>query len=347
MLKQNNKSHNLLNILSKTKSTTPNNKESVNLLRYINVAEKGCNSVLNRYSEKFLTPIESTSLIHLVNSIHNKGLQFITIWIHGIFSGTVSIVSAILKMIAGIIGSSLDVIISLIASGISLSIKPFTKGLIQLSHSIAGGIISIVGNTLVLIVRVLGLLTEGRLLRVEEKVCLQEVFHESLDTKKIRIAYFPFLDTYFFALHNTIYSPHKDLSIPPYLLVHESVHVWQYHHEGTTYLAEALLAQMQYGIKNIPGNAYDWTAEISRGKTDWRNFNKEAAAQMIEEIWKEGESCILIKEAEPLEVEYGCGVFFRISAEDYNRKPRFISKRDHQDYTDLAIESILKLRSIM
>ena len=153
------------------------------------------------------------------------------------------------------------------------------------------------------------------------------------------------LNKYFFALHNTIYTPHKDQSIPPHLLVHESVHVWQYHHEGTKYLAQALLAQVQYGIKNIPGNAYDWTAELSRGKTDWQDFNKEAAAQLIEEIWKEGEACIPSNEAEPLEVENGCGVFFRMSAEDYNRKPRFISKRNHQDYTDLAIESMLMLRS--
>jgi hypothetical protein len=66
---------------------------------------------------------------------------------------------------------------------------------------------------------------------------------------------------------------------------------------------------------------------------------------LIEEIWKEGAVCILTNRAEPLEVEYGSGVFFSISAEDYNRKPRFISKRDHQDYIDLAIECMLILLS--
>jgi hypothetical protein len=246
---------------------------------------------------------------------------------------------------AGIIGSGVSSILFLINTLISFSIEPALQGLTNLLITIAGGIISVLSNLFILIARVMGLLSEGRPLSEDEKNILREVFRTSLNPNKIRIAYFPFWNKYFFALHNTIYTPHKDLSIPPYLLVHESVHVWQYHHEGTTYLSEALLAQMQYGIKNIPGNAYDWTAEISRGKTDWGNFNKEAAAQLIEEIWKEGAICIPSNEAEPLEVENGCGVFFRMSAEDYNRKPRFISKRNHQDYTDLAIESMLMLRS--
>lgn len=337
--------HNIRNNLNQIKSNPPSNKESACVLRVLIDAANGFSNRLNRGTEKFLSPLESISLNRLVNSINNKSFRFIANWINGIFSGILSILSAILKMMAGTIGSSIGVLFFLLATVFSLSVKPLAKGLLQLVLSIAGGTISIIGNTLVLIARMMGLLTEGRLLRWEEKNILQEVFQASLDPEKITIAYFPFWHKYFFALHNTIYTPHKDQSIPPYLLVHESVHVWQYHHEGNKYLAEALLAQVQYGVKNIPGNAYDWTAELSRGKTVWGNFNKEAAAQLIEEIWKEGAVCILSNGAEPLEVEYGGGVFFSISAEDYNRKPRFISKRNHQDYTDLAIESMLMLRS--
>ena len=281
----------------------------------------------------------------LFNSLNNSNTLPIAKWINGILLGSVTVISAIIKSVAGIIGSSVSSILFLINTLISFSIEPALQGLTNLLITIAGGIISILSNLFILIARVVGLLSEGRPLSEHEKNILREVFRTSLNPNKIRIAYFPFWHKYFFALHNTIYSPHKDQSIPPHLLVHESVHIWQYHHEGVKYLAEALLAQIQYGIKNIPGNAYDWTAELSRGKTDWGNFNKEAAAQLIEEIWKEGEACIPSNEAEPLEVENGCGVFFRMSAEDYNRKPRFISKRNHQDYTDLAIESMLMLRS--
>ena len=281
----------------------------------------------------------------LFNSLNNSNTLPIAKWINGILLGSGTVISAIIKSIAGIIGSGVSSILFLINTLISFSIEPALQGLTNLLITIAGGIISILSNLFILIARVVGLLSEGRQLSEDEKNILRVVFRTSLNPNKIRIAYFPFWHKYFFALHNTIYSPHKDQSIPPHLLVHESVHVWQYHHEGVKYLAEALLAQVQYGIKNIPGNAYDWTAEISRGKTDWGNFNKEAAAQLIEEIWKEGEACIPSNEAEPLEVENGCGVFFIMSAEEDNRKPRFISKRNHQDYTDLAIESMLMIRS--
>jgi hypothetical protein len=301
--------------------------------------------LLNKLAERTLNPLELMSANTLFNSLNNSNTLPIAKWINGILLGSGTVISAIIKSIAGIIGSGVSSILFLINTLISFSIEPALQGLTNLLITIAGGIISILSNLFILIARVVGLLSEGRQLSEDEKNILRVVFRTSLNPNKIRIAYFPFWHKYFFALHNTIYSPHKDQSIPPHLLVHESVHVWQYHHEGVKYLAEALLAQVQYGIKNIPGNAYDWTAEISRGKTDWGNFNKEAAAQLIEEIWKEGEACITSNEAEPLEVENGCGVFFIMSAEEDNRKPRFISKRNHQDYTDLAIESMLMLRS--
>jgi hypothetical protein len=301
--------------------------------------------LLNIIAERTLNPLELMSANTLFNSLNNSNTLPIVKWINGILLGSVTVISAIIKSMAGIIGSGVSSILFLINTLISFSIEPALQGLTNLLITIAGGIISVLSNLFILIARVMGLLSEGRPLSEDEKNILREVFRTSLNPNKIRIAYFPFWHKYFFALHNTIYTPHKHQSIPPHLLVHESVHVWQYHHEGTKYLAQALLAQVQYGIKNIPGNAYDWTAELSRGKTDWQDFNKEAAAQLIEEIWKEGEACIPSNEAEPLEVENGCGVFFRMSAEDYNRKPRFISKRNHQDYTDLAIESMLMLRS--
>jgi hypothetical protein len=315
------------------------------ILRILSNVATRFSLLLNKLAERTLNPLELMSANTLFNSLNNSNTLPIAKWINGNLLGSGTVISALIKSMAGIIGSGVSSILFLINTLISFSIEPALQGLTNLLITIAGGIISILSNLFILIARVVGLLSEGRQLSEDEKNILRVVFRTSLNPNKIRIAYFPFWHKYFFALHNTIYSPHKDQSIPPHLLVHESVHVWQYHHEGVKYLAEALLAQVQYGIKNIPGNAYDWTAEISRGKTDWGNFNKEAAAQLIEEIWKEGEACIPSNEAEPLEVENGCGVFFIMSAEEDNRKPRFISKRNHQDYTDLAIESMLMLRS--
>ena len=314
-------------------------------LRILTNAAIGFQLTLNKWVEWTINPIESYTPNRLFDLNKYKSLLIFTNWVRGIIMGLFSILSVAIKIITGIIASFVGATILLIASLISLSLQPFAKGLVNFLLTLAGSTISVLSTLLILIARALGILSEGRPLSEDEKNILLVVFQKSLKPNKITIAYFPFWKKYFFALHNTINTPHKDLSIPPNLLVHESVHVWQYHHEGNKYLAEALLAQVQYGVKNIPGNAYDWTAELSRGKTVWGNFNKEAAAQLIEEIWKEGAVCILSNGAEPLEVEYGGGVFFSISAEDYNRKPRFISKRNHQDYTDLAIESMLMLRS--
>jgi len=334
-----------LNKLSNYNPNLSNKNYAALSLRILTNAAIGFQLTLNKWVEWTINPIESYTPNRLFDLNKYKSVLIFTNWVRGIIMGLFSILSVAIKIITGIIASFVGATILLIASLISLSLQPFAKGLVNFLLTIAGSTISVLSTLLILIARALGILSEGRPLSEDEKNILLVVFHKSLKPNKITIAYFPFWKKYFFALHNTIYTPHKDLSIPPNLLVHESVHVWQYHHEGNKYLAEALLAQVQYGVKNIPGNAYDWTAELSRGKTVWGNFNKEAAAQLIEEIWKEGAVCILSNGAEPLEVEYGGGVFFSISAEDYNRKPRFISKRNHQDYTDLAIESMLMLRS--
>jgi len=334
-----------LNKLSNYNPNLSNKNYAALSLRILTNAAIGFQLTLNKWVEWTINPIESYTPNRLFDLNKYKSVLIFTNWVRGIIMGLFSILSVAIKIITGIIASFVGATILLIASLISLSLQPFAKGLVNFLLTLAGSTISVLSNLLILIARALGILSEGRPLSEDEKNILLSVFHKSLKPNKITIAYFPFWKKYFFALHNTIYTPHKDLSIPPNLLVHESVHVWQYHHEGNKYLAEALLAQVQYGVKNIPGNAYDWTAELSRGKTVWGNFNKEAAAQLIEEIWKEGAVCILSNGAEPLEVEYGGGVFFSISAEDYNRKPRFISKRNHQDYTDLAIESMLMLRS--
>ena len=276
--------------------------------------------LLNKLAERTLNPLELMSANTLFNSLNNSNTLPIVKWINGILLGIVTVISAIIKSMAGIIGSGVSSILFLINTLISFSIEPVLNGVTNLLITIAGGIISVLSNLFILIARVMGLLSEGRPLSEDEKNILREVFRTSLNPNKLRIAYLPFWNKYFFALHNTIYTPHKDQSIPPHLLVHESVHVWQYHHEGTKYLAEALLAQIQYGIKNIPGNAYDWTAELSRGKTDWQDFNKEAAAQFIEEIWNEGVACIYSNKGERTINEEGNGIFFRITGEDISKK---------------------------
>lgn len=61
------------------------------------------------------------------------------------------------------------------------------------------------------------------------------------------------------------------------LLVHECVHVWQYQQGGPSYMLRSLLAQW------LLPNAYNWQAELDKGKQRWVDFNVESQAQYIQD----------------------------------------------------------------
>jgi hypothetical protein len=64
-------------------------------------------------------------------------------------------------------------------------------------------------------------------------------------------------------------------------LVHECTHVWQYQHLGYSYTADSLWAQ-------ATSDAYNWEAEFGQGHGRWQDFNPEAAAAFVEEVWERG-----------------------------------------------------------
>lgn len=157
---------------------------------------------------------------------------------------------------------------------------------IAISASIAGTVILVLGTLVSLIQRLLFLQNQPRSLNQTEEDLLRGVFGDSMVLDNIRIiegrsGLFG-INLRAFVLGNTIYMKRHTT---PQVLVHECVHVWQYQHLGPRYAADALGAQLLLG-----NSAYDWKAELARGKSDWRDFNKEAQAQMIQEIWMQGNS---------------------------------------------------------
>jgi hypothetical protein len=126
---------------------------------------------------------------------------------------------------------------------------------------------------------------------------LENVFRGSLSLYNIRIVegrtgILGVQSGVVFTLNNTLYFGSIMAADRPDVLVHECTHIWQYQNHGTRYLAEALVSQATYKSEEdspIGANsAYDWTMEASRGRPNWENFNKEAQASLIEDIWKEG-----------------------------------------------------------
>ena len=143
---------------------------------------------------------------------------------------------------------------------------------------------------------------------------------------------------------------------------------------GYRYLIDALGAQTIYGRdpNNAcrPGNAYDWIAELNRGTTRWEYFNKEAAAQLIGEIWTDGSLTTTPLGTTASTVDTSLGAFYKkpLDPEDLNfvLEEQFIAAdnppavpnpfyptksvlihcaRDGKDYTKLAIASVAKMRS--
>ncbi len=152
--------------------------------------------------------------------------------------------------------------------------------------SIAGTVILILGTLVSRIQRLLFLQNQPRSLNQTEEELLRGVFDDSLALDNIRIiegrsGLFG-VNSRPFTLGNTIY---MKAYTAPEILVHECVHVWQYQHFGPRYAAEALGAQLLLG-----DSAYNWKAELARGKSEWSEFNKEAQAQMIQEIWMQRNS---------------------------------------------------------
>ena len=122
-----------------------------------------------------------------------------------------------------------------------------------------------------------------------------------------------------FTLGRTIYLKRVDLSTRFDVLVHECVHVWQYEHIGAGYAARALAAQVRHGWRRR--GAYDWQAEVARGRGRWLDFNLEAQGSFVQALWADGE-----------------GTRFEDDA-----RTAFVV--DGIDYNEVAVEALRALRS--
>jgi hypothetical protein len=148
----------------------------------------------------------------------------------------------------------------------------------------AGGGLLVVLGKVVELVQAVFLGIRGRSLTEDEQATLSVVFENGLDLRAIRVV--PGFSGIFganrrpFTLGGVIYLKGDD---DPATLVHECVHVWQYQHLGSRYTVEALLAQ-----KTVKPSAYRWVDELGRGCAHWREFNREAQAQLIEDMAKDG-----------------------------------------------------------
>lgn len=206
------------------------------------------------------------------------------VWSGRVVAGTTDLAAAVTKGGFGTVAGGAAGLLRLLAAIPLLDARRLAAGFVDAGSSAGGAVILVAGKFVSLIQRLLLLEMGERPLTDEERDLLSRIFTDSVLLDNVRIVegrcgVFG-LSRRPFAMGNTIYFKKMDPRIRPDILVHECVHVWQYQNVGTRYAAQALMAQAIYGR-----GAYDWRAELGRGAASWEEFNKEAQAQLIQDIW--------------------------------------------------------------
>ena len=280
-----------------------------------------------------------------ISGIQDVGalLKGVLAWMGGIIAGATNLAGGILKTTFGVVSGALGGLIRIIGGIFCLNWPLILKGLIDIGSGIAGGIIVILGTLISLIQRIIFCQNNERPLSRMEKVMLRQVFHHSVSLYKIRIiqgwsGLYGITNDGAFTLGNTIYSNQTNLAKEPYTLVHECTHVWQYQNLGPRYTSDALGAQVIYGRNWSRHDAYNWMDEIDRGNTLWEDFNKEAAAQFIQDVWKVGTMSPLL-----IGFNDGNGTFYE-AGEGFASASVGKFVFEGIDFCKLAIGSVKKLR---
>lgn len=142
----------------------------------------------------------------------------------------------------------------------------------------------------------LGLEPKGRKLTETETEALQKIFAGAVDLDKILIkeGYIGAMGVSkrAFTFCNTIYIPGNVYDAPGtplylQLLVHETVHVWQFQNGGTDYMAASVKAQIKGWWHGDIGIAYQYERGIKDGKL-WAGLNPEQQARLIEDAYAFG-----------------------------------------------------------
>lgn len=207
-------------------------------------------------------------------------------WLGDIVSSGLTFVGATIKSVlnlaAGIVAGTVRVI-----GGIwSLDWSLIKKGLLGMAASVAGFILIFAGTFWAWVQSVIPLQWGKRRLTKQEEIILRRVYRRSVALYNVRIiegfAGLYSLTSDPFTLGNVIYMKDHDPVAEPKLLVHECAHVWQYQHRGARYAADAVGAQW------FIEDEYNWLREYNAGVRRWQDFNSEAEAEFLEDVYHEG-----------------------------------------------------------
>jgi len=213
-----------------------------------------------------------------------------TAWVGAVLAGLLNVVGAGIKGVAGIVGNVPAGAVRAVGGIVLWDKRLIVRGAVDVGSSIGGAVVMLAGTAVATVQRALAAEASARPLSADERAVLQKVFRSSLATYNIRLVEGRSgafgVNRRPFTLGNTIYLKDVDLTERPDVLVHEAVHVWQYQQHGSRYTTDALGAQVRYGYRGR--GAYDWEAELARGRGSWTEFNAEAQGRFIQDVWASG-----------------------------------------------------------
>ena len=222
-------------------------------------------------------------LLHWLSTVVSAAFQFlVTVW------------RALLNILANLLAGLIRMAIGGPAGLVARDATVFVRGASDAVAGIAGAGVAIFATFLALVQSLLFMQLGERPLTADERALLDKVYRGSVALGNVRIidgsaGAFNLLRK--FTLGNRIYMK-GDLAKGdwakqwPDVLVHEACHVWQNQHEGTRYVIDALWAQWRYQLAKK--DAYNWRAELTAGKTRWEDFNKEAQAEFLRDVYRYG-----------------------------------------------------------
>jgi len=258
-------------------------------------------------------------MFHWLGTILSAGFDLLSILISSLVNLLTNGLGGIVRILTGLLGSA-----SARDGGL------VRKGLADVLAGFTGAVIAIFAKTAAFVHAVVFMQMGERPLNEHEKAIIRKVYRNSIATQNIRVIE-GFVGSFStnnrpFALGNRIYMKHHDSATDPGLFAHECCHIWQYQREGVRYLIEALWAQ--WTVKK----PYRWEAEIERGNVRWQDFNREAQAQFVQNLYTGGHRTPSTNTAGEFYDDDPIG-----EAVEFNR--------NGVDYTDLARDTITFIRN--
>jgi hypothetical protein len=267
--------------------------------------------------------------IPLIGPSTRTVLQWLATLLSAVFRLGSTLVRAVLDVVAGSTAGFVRVLGGAVGGLLAWDSRLLVKGAGGVVSSIVGPLLVLLANGLAVVQAALSIHMGERALTKEERDLLWRVFRGSVALHNVRIvegfAGVFSLNDRPFTLGNTIYLKRLNPSTRPDVLIHECAHVWQYQHLGTRYASDALWAQ-----RTVP-SAYSWEAELARGRSRWQDFNTEAQAQFVQDLWLRG------NRGDPAR---GPGGFY--VDDPVNADVEFVN--GGFDRTSLAVEAVAHLR---